>query len=123
MRVVAGVAAVLVAIVIGGCGSDDGASDTRGSAQPTGEFEAATASGPEATLYEVGQLQVWYDEVRGDLIVIPGVIYTDVQEGGPWIEIGVDSEEAADEVRRVFASHGVPETAYRLPIGDPGQDD
>jgi hypothetical protein len=71
--------------------------------------------------YSMTQLKEWYDRSWMEVIVLPGVVGTDLQEGANRLLFGIESEAVRPSVEKVLTRLGVPLEAVIIEIMPPYQ--
>jgi hypothetical protein len=70
--------------------------------------------------YSIGQLKVWYDDVRAALarsrLAGNGLVGTDLEEDKNRLEVAVDSEELIPQIEELAAEAGVPSGVVRVTV-------
>ncbi|MFQ5872263.1 MAG: hypothetical protein ACE5JL_00475 [Dehalococcoidia bacterium] len=69
--------------------------------------------------YRIGQLVGWYHSLWRDVMVVPGVITTDLNEGKNRLVFGVENDEAKKAVEEELAKKGVPREAVIIEVVEP----
>lgn len=89
-----------------------------------GFFQAAGDLPPEKievlpAQYDFLQLRQWYDRMRDAVWSVPGVVFTDIDEVKNRLDIGVETEEAAELVEKRLRELGIPREAVDIEISEP----
>ncbi|MFC4853652.1 hypothetical protein [Actinophytocola glycyrrhizae] len=72
-----------------------------GSLQPT----------PTQADYDFLALKAWYDDFAQEVLALPDVVSTDIDEGRNRVHVGVSAPDREAEVRRIADKHSVPQNA------------
>jgi len=64
------------------------------------------------------QLKKWHDSMI-DVLTIPGVVFTDIDDGKNQLAVGVETMEIAHEVERLLGKLGVPRGAVSIEKTEP----
>jgi hypothetical protein len=64
--------------------------------------------------YSFSSLYGWHETLKSEALALPGVSLTDIAEDLNRVRVGVETPEAADAVRAVLASRGIPAEAVRI---------
>ncbi len=69
--------------------------------------------------YALADLDRWYQVGMDAVWQVPGVVFTDLDEGRNRINIGVLDEAAADRVREAWLAEGLPPGALIIEVTEP----
>jgi hypothetical protein len=69
--------------------------------------------------YSFVDLHQWREELRSDVLTIPGVVMIDIAEEKNRVRVGVERPDAAAAVRQQLASRGIPEGAVSIEMTTP----
>ncbi|HEY7495646.1 MAG TPA: hypothetical protein VIH59_31650 [Candidatus Tectomicrobia bacterium] len=69
--------------------------------------------------YSFLQLKTWHEDMRTEVLGLPGVILTDIDEGENRLRIGVEAQELQGAVEAQLASLGIPPAAVIIEETEP----
>jgi hypothetical protein len=64
--------------------------------------------------YDFARLNAWHDRISADVLAIPGVVLTDIDDRKNRLTVGVESEEARALVAPRLAAFGIPSGAVSI---------
>jgi hypothetical protein len=69
--------------------------------------------------FDWAELDRWFTQASAEALSLPGVVFTDADEAGNRLRIGVEHAAAAGQVRSVLARLGIPAAAATVEVTEP----
>ncbi len=69
--------------------------------------------------FDWAELDRWFTQSSGEVLSVPGVVFTDADEARNRVRIGVEHAAAAGQVRSVLARLGIPAAAVSVEVTEP----